>query len=242
MHLENKVAVVTGGGSGIGLAIAEMLSGEGCRVVLAGRTAERLHAAAEWKQAARPETYPVDVADRQGVQQLFEWVRTRLGPVEILVNSAGVNITSRSMKEMTPAQWDHVLAVNVTGAYNCIHAVLPAMRARQSGIIVNISSVAGKRVTVLGGVAYCASKFAMTALGTGVGIEEAERGIRVTNVYPGEVDTPLLSQRAEPVSEQRRAIMLQPADVARMVQAIVRLPARAHVPELVIKPTVQPYS
>lgn len=243
MHLAGKVAVITGGGSGIGLAIAEMLSGEGCRTVLAGRTADRLRTAAtHWKQGPPPEVHPVDVADRDQVDQLFTWVQTQLGPVDILVNSAGVNITARSMAEMTPAQWDQVLAVNVTGAYNCMHAVLPQMRERHWGMIINISSVSGKRVTVLGGVAYCASKFAMTALGTAVGNEEAERGIRVTNIYPGEVDTPILLQRPEPVSEERRASMLQPEDVARMVQAIVRLPERAHVPELVIKPAVQPYA
>jgi NADP-dependent 3-hydroxy acid dehydrogenase YdfG len=93
----------------------------------------------------------------------------------------------------------------------------------------------------LGGVAYNASKFAVTALGASAWSEEAEHGIRVTNIYPGEVDTPILDHRPQPVSAERRATMLRPEDIGAMVAAIAQLPPRAHVPELVIKPTVQPY-
>jgi NADP-dependent 3-hydroxy acid dehydrogenase YdfG len=145
------------------------------------------------------------------------------------------------MSEMTPEQWDQVMQVNATGGYNAMYSVLPHMRERGDGLIVNISSVAGKRALTLGGIAYCASKFAMTALGTAVGNEDAPNGIRITNVYPGEVETPLLENRPAPVSAERRATMLQPADVAAMVLAIAALPPRAHVPEIVIKPTVQEY-
>ncbi len=118
---------------------------------------------------------------------------------------------------MLPEQWDQMMAINATGAYNCMHAVLPQMRERHDGLIMNISSIAGKRAANLGGIAYCASKFAMTALGTAVGLEEANNGIRVTNIYPGEVETPILEQRPEPVSQERRAAMLQPEDVAACV-------------------------
>jgi NADP-dependent 3-hydroxy acid dehydrogenase YdfG len=159
-----------------------------------------------------------------------------------LVNSAGVNIKNRTMSKMQPEQWDQMLAINATGAYNCMYAVLPQMRQRRDGLIINISSISGKRAMDLGGIAYCASKFAMTALGTAVGLEEAHNGIRVTNVYPGEVDTPILAQRPQPVSDQRRAAMLQPEDVATLVITIAGLPPRAHVSELVIKPIVQAYA
>jgi NAD(P)-dependent dehydrogenase (short-subunit alcohol dehydrogenase family) len=185
--------------------------------------------------------HPVDVADRESVSRLFAWAEN-LGPIDILVNSAGVNIKTRSMSEMTPGQWDQVLAVNATGAYNCLHAVLPQMRERGDGLIVNISSVAGKRSSMLGGVAYCASKFAMTALGTAAGLEEGRNGIRVTNIYPGEVDTPILEHRPKPVSDEHRARCLRPEDVATMVVAVAKLPPLAHVPELVIKPVWQDYA
>ena len=109
-------------------------------------------------------------------------------------------------------------------------------------MIINISSTSGLRANPLGGVAYTASKFALSALGTCVAIEEKDRGIRVTNVYPGEVDTPILEQRPTPVSAAHRAQILRPEDVAAMVTAIVGLPARAHVSDIVIKPVTQAFS
>jgi NADP-dependent 3-hydroxy acid dehydrogenase YdfG len=185
--------------------------------------------------------HPVDVADRANVKQLFTWAESQLGAIDILVNSAGVNIAKRTMAEMDPAQWDQVLAVNVTGAFNCMYEVLPKMRTRRDGLIINISSIAGKRALTLGGIAYCASKFAMTALGTSVGNEVAPDGVRVTNIYPGEVNTPILENRPSPVSDERKAEMVQPDDFAELVVAIASLHPRAHVSEIVLKPTVQEY-
>jgi NADP-dependent 3-hydroxy acid dehydrogenase YdfG len=172
---------------------------------------------------------------------LFAWATEQLGQIDIMVNSAGTNIRTRSLAQMTPEQWDRVLAINATGAYNCLYAVLPQMRARRDGLIIQVSSMAGKRALALGGVAYCASKFAMTALGTAAWNEEAANGVRVTNLYPGEVNTPLLEHRPEPVSEERKAAMLQPEDVGELAVAIACLPPRAHVAEVLIKPTVQQY-
>ena len=156
-----------------------------------------------------------------------------------MINAAGINIKNRSMADMLPEQWDQIFAINATGAYNCLHAVLPAMRARKDGFIINISSIAGKRAIALGGIAYSASKFAMTALGTCVANEVAEDGVRVTNIYPGEVNTPLLEQRPAPVSEEHKARILQPEHVAELVVGLIALPDSVHVPELVVKPLTQ---
>jgi NADP-dependent 3-hydroxy acid dehydrogenase YdfG len=166
-------------------------------------------------------------------------VESKFQKVDILVNSAGVNIVNRTMAAMEPEQWDNVLRINATGAYRCMHRVLPAMRQRRSGIVINISSVAGKRAISLGGVAYAASKFAMTALGTATSNEVRQEGVRITNVYPGEVNTPILDRRPVPVSDDHRAAILQPDDIAALVLTICQLPPRAHVPEIVIKPTIQ---
>jgi NADP-dependent 3-hydroxy acid dehydrogenase YdfG len=152
-----------------------------------------------------------------------------------------MNIKNRMLHEMRPEQWDEVMAVNSTGVYNCLYAVLPQMRERKDGVIFIVSSISGKRAAALGGVAYNASKFAATALGTSAWCEEAAHNIRITNIYPGEVDTPILEHRPQPVSAERRATMLKPADVGQMVAAIAQLPAHAHVPEIVIKPTNQIY-
>jgi NADP-dependent 3-hydroxy acid dehydrogenase YdfG len=242
MKLKDKVAVVTGGGTGIGLGIAQALSGQGCTVVIAGRREEKLREAVEqWPNAHPPRVHPVDVADRESVTDLFAWTEEQLGKIDILVNAAGINIARRTMAAMEPAEWDQVLAINATGAYNCMHRVLPAMRARRDGLIINISSIAGKRALQLGGIAYCASKFAMTALGTAVGNEVAADGVRVTNIYPGEVNTPILENRLEPVSDERKAAMVQPDDFAELVVAIACLHPRAHVSEITLKPLVQEF-
>jgi NADP-dependent 3-hydroxy acid dehydrogenase YdfG len=222
----------------LGVAIA--LGREGAKVAIAGRRAEPLELAAKHWSAPTPlKFHTVDVADRHSVSELFRWAAAELGRLDILVNSAGTNIKTRTMAEMTPEQWDQVLAINATGAYNCMHAVLPQMRHAKDGLIVNISSIAGKRAAALGGIAYCASKFAMTALGIAAGNEEAKNGIRITSVYPGEVNTPILDRRPTPVSEAHKAAILQPDDVGQIVAAIACLPPRAHVPEIVIKPTHQ---
>jgi NAD(P)-dependent dehydrogenase (short-subunit alcohol dehydrogenase family) len=240
--MAGKTAVITGGGTGIGLGIALGFAAEGCRVMIAGRRESVLRdAAASW-DGQPPILYgSVDVADRASVGQLMQRANEQLGQIDILVNSAGINIKTRSMAEMTPDQWDQVLQINATGAYNCMHAVLPQMRQRRDGLIINVSSIAGKRALTLGGIAYCASKFAMTALGTAAGNEVAADGVRMTNLYPGEANTPILDNRPEPVSDERKAAMLQPEDFAALAVTIACLPPRAHVPEIILKPTVQQY-
>lgn len=242
MKLAGKSALITGGGTGIGLGIAQAFAAEGCRVMIAGRREAPLRQAISVSNGDPAMLYhTVDVADRQSVTQLFAAANEQLGQIDILVNSAGTNIKTRSMAAMSPEQWDQVMAINATGAYNCMFAVLPQMRQRGDGLIINVSSIAGKRALTLGGVAYCASKFAMTALGTAVGNEVAANGIRVTNIYPGEANTPILENRPEPVSDERKAAMLQPEDLGAVALTIACLPPRAHVSEIVIKPTVQEY-
>ncbi|XZE53252.1 SDR family oxidoreductase [Planctomycetaceae bacterium SH139] len=241
MNLQGKSVVVTGGGSGIGAGIALGLAAAGCRVAIGGRRTETL---AEIVEQADQVPHPIvshqlDVAENSSIDQYFDWAEQTLGEIDILVNSAGINIVNRTMAAMEPEQWDQVMRINATGAYRCIHRVLPAMRARNDGLVINISSVAGKRAFALGGVVYAASKFAMTALGTTISNEVREEGVRVTNIYPGEVNTPILDRRPVPVSEEHRAAILQPEDIAAMVVAICQLPPRANVPEIVIKPTTQ---
>lgn len=242
ISLQGKTAVVTGGATGIGRAIAHRLARAGARVTIGGRRTRELQEASAgftskeicWRQC--------DVTDRANVREFIQWAEAELGSLDILVNSAGTNIKNRSIAEMRPEQWDQLLAVNATGAYNCMAAVLPGMRERRSGLIINISSISGLRASRLGGVAYCASKFAMAGLGTAVSLEEAKNGIRVTNIFPGEVDTPILDERPTPVTAEHRAKILQPDDVAAAVLMIAELPPRAHVPELVIKPAQQEFA
>jgi NADP-dependent 3-hydroxy acid dehydrogenase YdfG len=235
-RLNGKQVVVVGGGTGMGASLAQALAAAGARVLIGGRRQAALDQTA---QGTSIESRTIDVADRQSCDQFFAWAFEQLEHIDILVIAAGTNIKNRSMAEMRPEQWDELIAINATGAYNCMHAVLPSMRARKSGTILNISSVAGKRAIALGGIAYSASKFAMTALGTCVANEVAPDGVRVINLYPGEVNTPILENRPAPVSEEHKQKILQPEHVTELVMAVLNLPESVHVPELVVKPLTQ---
>lgn len=240
--LTNQAVLVTGGGSGIGLAAARVLLQAGARVAITGRNAEKLRQAAEVLNGQDRLFYvTADVADVASVQRMVEQVTARFGRIDILVNNAGLNIKQRQIRELTPENWQLLLRANLDGAFYCIHAVLPQMLERQNGLIINISSIAGKRASPLGGAAYVASKFGMSGLGMCLAAEEKQNGIRVCNIYPGEVDTPILEVRPSPVTEQHRQAILQPEDVAAAVLFVATLPPRASVPELIIKPTSQDY-
>ena len=238
--LEGKVVAITGGGTGIGAGIARVLSLAGCRVTIGGRRSEPLEQVADSVSNVNEiRTQTLDVSNTPSIHSFFSSVRDQVGEIDILINSAGINVRNRTMAEMDPLDWDRVMQINASGAYHCIREVLPAMRSRRDGVIINISSIAGKRAIALGGVVYCASKFAMTALGTAVANEVREEGVRITNLYPGEVNTPILENRPNPVSQAHKDAILQPEDIAALVVTICSLPPRAHVPEIVIKPTLQ---
>lgn len=242
MNLAGKTAVVTGGGTGIGAAVALALAEEGCRVVVAGRRLDKLlETSAKFSGKSKIEAHEVDVTDRHSVNELFQWSASTLGHIDMAILCAGANIKHRLMSETTPEEWDSLLAVNATSAYNCLHAALPGMRQRKDGLVVLISSVAGKRAAKLGGIGYAAAKFALGAVGISVANEEGKNGIRVTTICPGEVDTPILANRPVPVTDEHRARILQPEDVAAAVLMVAKLPPRAHVAEMIIKPTAQEY-
>lgn len=245
MSLLRKQVIITGGGTGIGKGIASEFLAAGAAVTIAGRRMEKLTEAKNDLLSRHPDAdltlQECDVSNREQVVEMFAKINSKQCDIDILVNCAGTNIVDRTMAAMSPEDWDQVLAINATGAYNCMAQVLPAMRDRGDGLIVNVSSIAGKRALALGGIAYAASKFAMTALGTAVGNEVAGDGVRVTNVYPGEVNTPILEKRPKPVSDEQKSKMVQPEDIGKMVVAIATLPSRTHVPEIIIKPLVQEY-
>jgi NAD(P)-dependent dehydrogenase (short-subunit alcohol dehydrogenase family) len=240
-NLKDKVVLVVGGGSGIGLAIGVAFAREGCRVILAARTAASLTAAKKLPGVGPSFlTQTCDATDRAQVAALLAWTAAQAGPIDILVYSAGVNVPKRAFTDVAPTDFDRVLATNTTGAFNCFHAVLPSMRARRSGLILNIVSIAGLRTLQPAGVPYTASKYAQGAIGTIANLEALPDGVRVTNLYPGETDTPILAKRAVPPTPEQLACMLQPEDVAAMAVAVAKLPARAVVPEIVITPRHMP--
>jgi NAD(P)-dependent dehydrogenase (short-subunit alcohol dehydrogenase family) len=236
-RLTGKTVLVTGGGSGIGLASASLLLGEGAHIAITGRDEKKLRrAAGELNAGDRLVCRASDVADLVQVRALVEDVTRRLGRIDILVNNAGLNIKERTFRELTPENWHLLLGANLHGAFYCMHAVLPQMRQRRDGLIININSISGRRSNPLGGLAYNAAKFGLRGLAMGLAAEEKDNGIRVSSIYPGEVNTPILDARPTPVSDERRRDMLQPEDVAAAVLLIATLPPRASIPELVITP------
>lgn len=242
--MEHQTALITGAGSGMGRAIALTLAGAGVRVALVGRDRTKLEQSRTELGPAGSSAVvaPCDVADRDRVKATVERLLSEFGAIDILVCNAGINVRRRALDELDPADWDRQIATNLTGAYNLVHFVLPSMRERRRGLVIQICSVSGLRASVLGGAGYSASKFGQAALGICLAREERERGIRSSVIYPGEVNTPILDARPVPVGPERRQQILQPEDVAAAVRFLAELPARAHVPELVIKPTVDDFA
>src|SRR5438876_6742256 len=236
--LAGKVAWITGGGSGIGLAGAIELSRAGAHVVISGRSKETLAAAEkQLKAAGKGEALAVDVADKPEVAKIAAAILKRHGRIDILVNSAGINLPKRNFRNVSVDGWDQIVAINLSGMFYCCHAVLPAMRERKEGLVINVSSWAGRYASTLTGPGYNATKHAVVALTESLNMEEGANGIRATSILPGEVATPILEKRPVPPPAHERARMLQAEDLGRTILFIATLPARACVNEIVISPT-----
>lgn len=242
-NLKDKTVLVVGGGSGIGLGIGEAFAREGAKVVLSSRTQTSLDAAKNLPEVGSSFlTHAADATNREQVAELVEWTEANAGPIDIVVYSAGMNVPERLFDNHDPEKFDAVLNVNTTGFFNVLQAALPGMRERQSGLVLNIVSLAGLRNMKLAGASYCASKFAQGSLGHFGNLEVLEDGVSITNIYPGETDTPLVDQRPVVPPPEQRAKMIRPEDIAALAVTVAKLPARATVPEIVITPRHMPYS
>jgi NAD(P)-dependent dehydrogenase (short-subunit alcohol dehydrogenase family) len=239
-QLKGKVAWITGGGSGIGLAGALELARAGAHVVISGRT-ERTNqeGLSQIKKSGNAEAIQLDVSDKKAVAAAAAEIEKRHGRIDILVTSAGTNIggAKRNFKTMSVEGWDDVVAINLNGLFYCCYAVIPGMRARKDGLIINISSWAGRYASSLTGPAYNATKRAVIAITESINMEECAHGIRATSILPGEVATPILEKRPVPPSKEERARMAQPEDFGKAILFVATMPARSCVNELVIAPT-----
>lgn len=231
--LTGKKVLIAGGGSGVGLGCARALAEAGCDVTICGRSKEKL------EQVAGPgiAAYACDISNREQVATLFQ----DLGVPDILINSAGINVVKRKVSELSHEDFDKLMAINCTGFFNLVHEALPTMRERGDGLVFSISSIAGKRAYPLAGLGYSASKFGVSAIASAINAEEADSGIRVTSIFPGEINTPILNERPVKVPDEQKARMVHPEDIASLVVSIAQLPKHVVVPELIIKPTYQEY-
>jgi len=237
--LSGKVAWITGAGSGIGQAGAVELARAGATVVISGRRAEALEETRKLVADAggKVDPLPLDVADKKQVARAAKELLDRHGRCDILVNSAGLNVPKRLYKDLVPEDWDKVIGINLNGALYCTTAVLPAMRAQQGGLVINISSWLGRWVGYLGGSAYGASKHALATLTHHLNLEEGMNGIRGCVIYPGEVATAILRARPVPPAQEDIDRMLKPDDLGRTIRFVAEQPAHVCLNELVITPT-----
>ncbi len=234
--LAGKVAVVTGGGRGIGAAIAATLAQLGASVVITGRTESVLTDTAGRirGQGGQCEAMACDVNDYGQVEKLAARVRQALGPLRILVNNAGVGSFSSPLHKVPLAEWDKVMNTNLRGVYYCIRAFAPMMIEAGGGDIINISSIVSKNALPNGAV-YAASKWGLNGLSYTVAEELRGSNIRVSVVCPGSTETEL-----SPHAGRDPKKMLQPEDVAHVVAMLVTQAPRSFASEVVLRPTQKP--
>jgi NADP-dependent 3-hydroxy acid dehydrogenase YdfG len=232
--LQGQVAIVVGSSSGMGQATARAFAAAGAKVVLAARRADRLEAlAAQIGDSAL--VCATDVADTDQVERLIQQTVDAHGRVDILVYATGTNIPERALEVLSYETWNMMMATNLTGAFHCTKAVLPAMRRQGAGLIIYLSSGCVQMPDV-SGVSYQATKCGLSGLAHGTFKEEQDNGVRTTVIFPGLCDTPLVLQRPTPTPPEVVAKALQPEDVADACLYVATTPARARVPELVLLP------
>jgi 3-oxoacyl-[acyl-carrier protein] reductase len=235
-RLAGQVAVVTGGGRGIGAAISRRLAELGASVVVCGRTAATLEETAKSIVQAgnRAEAIPCDVVDDRAVAEIARAVLNKYGRLDVLVNNAGVGAFAAPLHEFSIEDWDRILNTNLRGVFYAIRAFAPLMIERRYGHIVNISSLAGKN-PLPKGAAYAASKWGLNGLTYSVAEELRAYNIRVSVVCPGSTNTDLSPHEGKDPNR-----MLQPDDVAHVVEMLVTQSPQSFASEVLLRPTMKP--
>jgi NAD(P)-dependent dehydrogenase (short-subunit alcohol dehydrogenase family) len=234
--LEKQVALVTGGGRGIGAAISQRLAALGATVVLCGRTPAPLEATARAIRQAggRCDAVPCDVTRLESVESLAKHLNSSFGRLDILVNNAGVGGVRVPLHQFPPEVWDEVMSTNLRGVYYTIHSLAPLMLRSGGGHIVNISSLAGKNA-LPNGACYAASKWGLNGLSYSVAEELRGHNIRVSVICPGST----LSEWGHTPSKDSKKMLL-PDDVAHAVAMIVTQAPQSFVSEILLRPTLKP--
>ena len=237
--LTGKVAWITGAGSGIGESGAVALAGAGMKVILSSRRAQLLEPLAERINGDGGEAIvePLDISDQPAVDEVVARIEAKFGRLDTLVNSAGINIKERMWQDLTPEKWDQVVSTNLNGAFYCTHAVLPMMRAKNDGLVIQISSWAGRFDEYVTGAAYNAAKHAQVSMTATLNREEFANGIRGCSICPGEVATPILDNRPVPVTDEEKTLMLQSEDLGETILFVAQMDTRVCVNEILISPT-----
>jgi NADP-dependent 3-hydroxy acid dehydrogenase YdfG len=238
-RLAGKIAWITGAGSGIGEAAALALAEEGATTVLTGRRREPLEgvAARIHQQGGTALVQPADLVVSKQVQKVGEFISNSLGRLDILVNNAGINILDRHWDKLTPEGIDQLVHGNLSQALYCVTVALPMMRAQKDGVLIHTASIAGRFIGGFPGPIYGAAKHGIVAMSHSINMEECVNGIRSTVFLPGEVATPILDKRPNPVSAEERARMVQSEDCGDLIRYVACLPRHLVMSEVMLAPT-----
>lgn len=238
-RLLNQNVLITGASSGFGRAAALACAAEGANVALVARRETELRevAALAEAQGVRAVVCPTDVSDEAQVLAAVEAARSALGQIDILVNNAGTNVSARSIQDTSSDEWRHLLDVNLTSAFLFTKAVLPEMKTRRNGLIINLASRAALHPHLGGGVAYSTSKMGMDALNQVTNEEANPFSVRACLICPGSANTPIVDRRPKPPTPEEREHLLQPEDIAAAIIFVATLPPRAHIELIAMKPT-----
>ena len=235
-NLKNKIAWITGAGSGIGENAAIKLSALGMKVILSGRDKNKLKLTAD-KCKNETSIKPLDVANNKKVEQTLKEIIEKYTNIDVLINSAGINVEQRDWDVINKNDWDNIFQTNVNGLFYCCKSVLPYMKVKQDGLIINISSWAGKEVSLLSGVTYTSSKHAVNAMTETINMKYCNLGIRACALCPGEVATPILDKRPKKFSIEQKNKMLQPDDLGDTIAFLCQMPKHVCINQLIISPT-----
>ena len=236
-RLRGQAAIIVGASSGMGRATALAFAAEGAKVVVAARRTGELDAlvAEITRGGGTAVAVSADVSKRPDVDAIVQAAWERFGRVDVLVNCAGVNTQHRQLARLDQAGWDRIIGINLTGALHCTQAVLPRMREQKGGLIIHIASISGLW-GAFSGAAYQASKHGIVGLANATMMEERLNGVRVTVIYPGLCDTPILNNRPVPPTTEQRELMMKPEDIAQAAVFAASLPPRTYVSDVVLMP------
>ena len=238
-NIENKVILITGASSGIGEATARLLASKGAKVLLGARRTDRLEKIVAEIRAAggTAECCTLDVTSLEDMKAFAAFAVEKLGPINVLVNNAGIMPLS-PLHELKIDEWNRMIDVNVRGVLHGIAAVLPEMRARKSGHIINVSSIGGHQVWPACAV-YSGTKFAVLAISEGLRLENQD--VRVTVISPGVVESELADTISDPSAraamQDFRKIALTSDAIGRAIAYAIEQPADVDVNEIIVRPT-----